>query len=106
MEQAFKTALKGCTSAADSSSLQSSDNAKPTCIEDVSSLIENAMSQYQQSRKAKTLKKWLTRLSMRLHFYGNIMDVLAQHHPEYVSLVWGAMKLLIVVRRENIFKAS
>lgn len=25
------------------------------------------------------------------------MDVLVQHHPEYVALAWGAMKLLFVV---------
>ncbi|KAI9687858.1 MAG: hypothetical protein M1822_001939 [Bathelium mastoideum] len=32
------------------------------------------------------------------------MDVLVQHHPEYVSLVWGAMKMLFgaVVEHENV----
>jgi len=30
-------------------------------------------------------------------YYGNIFDVLAQHHPEYVALAWGAMKFLLVV---------
>lgn len=36
-------------------------------------------------------------LSQRLLYYGNIMDVLVQHHPEYVSLVWGAMKFIFGV---------
>jgi hypothetical protein len=26
------------------------------------------------------------------------MDVLVEHHPEYVSLTWDAMKFLFVVR--------
>jgi hypothetical protein len=29
-------------------------------------------------------------------YYANIFDVLAQHHPEYVALAWGAMKFLFV----------
>ncbi|KAH9236311.1 hypothetical protein K456DRAFT_1748785 [Colletotrichum gloeosporioides 23] len=40
--------------------------------------------------------KWLQRLSTNIHHYSNILDVLVQHHPEYVSLVWGAMKFLFV----------
>jgi len=30
-------------------------------------------------------------------YYGKIMDTLAQHHPEYVALVWGAMKFVLIV---------
>ncbi|KAH8754146.1 hypothetical protein F5883DRAFT_431732 [Diaporthe sp. PMI_573] len=26
--------------------------------------------------------------------YGSVLDVLVQHHPEYTSLIWGAMKIL------------
>lgn len=29
--------------------------------------------------------------------YSDVLDVLAQHHPEYVSLVWGAFKFVFVV---------
>ncbi|KAH7125898.1 hypothetical protein EDB81DRAFT_201955 [Dactylonectria macrodidyma] len=29
-------------------------------------------------------------------FYGQILDVIAQHHPEYVSLAWGTIKFLLV----------
>ena len=28
---------------------------------------------------------------------GKVMDVLVQHHPEYVALAWGAMKLIFGV---------
>ena len=27
------------------------------------------------------------------------MDVMVQHHPEYVSLAWGAMKIVFGVRK-------
>ena len=43
--------------------------------------------------------KWLSKLSTRVNFYGNIMDVLVQHHPEYVALAWGGMKCLFVVSK-------
>ncbi|KAG4430645.1 hypothetical protein IFR05_013878 [Cadophora sp. M221] len=42
------------------------------------------------------IRQSLGRLSERLLFYGNIMDVLIQQHPEYVALVWGAMRFLVV----------
>ncbi|KAG9190518.1 hypothetical protein G6011_08606 [Alternaria panax] len=39
-------------------------------------------------------------------YYGKIMDTLAQHHPEYVALVWGAMKFVLtdVINRANLFE--
>jgi hypothetical protein len=40
---------------------------------------------------------WLTEISETLVYYGNIFDVMVQHHPEYVSLAWGTFKLLFVV---------
>jgi len=46
--------------------------------------------------KAKA-RLWLTGLSEKLVHYGNIFDVMVQHHPEYVSLAWGTFKLLFVV---------
>lgn len=56
----------------------------------------NVKREYESSRNQK-LKKWLARVSSRLMHYSNIFDVLAQHHPEYVALAWGAMKFLFVV---------
>ena len=46
--------------------------------------------------KAKA-RLWLTEISETLVYYGNIFDVMVQHHPEYVSLAWGTFKLLFVV---------
>ena len=52
---------------------------------------------YSQSRHHKA-RRWLNTFADRVVYYGNIMDVLVQHHPEYVSLAWGTFKLLFVVR--------
>jgi hypothetical protein len=43
---------------------------------------------------------WITvqQVSCRIMYYGKVLDVLAQHHPEYVALAWGAMKLVLMVR--------
>jgi len=30
-------------------------------------------------------------------FYAQVMDIMAQHHPEYVSLAWGLLKLVFIV---------
>ena len=42
-------------------------------------------------------RKWLVALSERITCYGQIFDVLVQHHPEYVALAWGAFKFVFVV---------
>ena len=62
-------------------------------LEDV---VKTARDNYASSRNKKA-SKWLERFSSRLMYYGNIFDVLSQHHPEYVALAWGAMKFLFVV---------
>jgi hypothetical protein len=31
-------------------------------------------------------------------YYGQVLDMLAQHHPEYVSLAWGTLKFILMVR--------
>ena len=42
-------------------------------------------------------RKWLVALSERVTYYGQIFDVLVQHHPEYVSLAWGTFKFVFTV---------
>lgn len=53
---------------------------------------------YENERSRSKTRRCLTNLSKRIYHYGNIMDVLVQHHPEYVSLAWGAMKFIFGVR--------
>lgn len=70
-----------------------------TSLEDVKEAVYSAANVYQaRASKSSTAYKWLTRLSTRIQTYGTVLDVLAQHHPEYVSLAWGAFKFLFTVR--------
>ena len=69
-----------------------------TSLEDVLTVVAIAKARFDLSHKNSRAKKWIGKVSMRIQYYGNIMDVLVQHHPEYVSLAWGAMKLFFVVR--------
>ena len=41
--------------------------------------------------------KWVTKLAERVMHYSKVMDVLAQYHPEYTALAWGAMKIILMV---------
>lgn len=43
------------------------------------------------------MRRCIEQVSERVHHYGNVLDVFVQHHPEYVSLAWGTMKLLVGV---------
>jgi hypothetical protein len=66
-------------------------------LEDVYELVNNAMSIYHSSQTHSKAKGWLRKFSSKVKIYGDILDVFVQHHPEYVSLIWGAMKLLFTV---------
>lgn len=50
-----------------------------------------------EAKATSKARKWLARFSSRVVFYGTVLDVLAQHHPEYVALAWGALKFLFMV---------
>jgi hypothetical protein len=49
-------------------------------------------------------RAWLERCSSRVMYYGKVIDTLAQHHPEYVALAWGAVKLVLMVN--NLFHVA
>lgn len=65
-------------------------------LQDFQNVVEEARKQYEAKPTSKAFN-WLTVFSKRAKYYGTILDVLAQHHPEYVSLVWGAFKLIFGV---------
>ena len=69
-----------------------------SCMEDVQSAVVDAKTRYDSGRQNHNVSMWLSKLSTRIGYYGNIMDVLVQHHPQYAALAWGAMKFLFVVR--------
>ena len=67
-------------------------------MEDVQSAVADAKARYDSGRQNNNVRMWLSKLQTRIGYYGNIMDVLVQHHPQYAALAWGAMKSLFVVR--------
>jgi len=71
---------------------------RATSMKELVEIITTTKLRYDNKHKDQKASKWLTKIATRVRFYGNIVDVLAQHHPEYVSLAWGAFKLLFVVR--------
>jgi hypothetical protein len=65
-------------------------------MDDVVQTVMQAQSEY-GNRTSSKARKWLSIFSARVTYYGAVLDVLVQQHPEYVSLAWGAMKFLFVV---------
>ncbi|KAJ9131624.1 Nacht domain protein [Pleurostoma richardsiae] len=67
-----------------------------TSMGDVQDAVVEAQKEYKSRSKDSKIRKWLNNASSRVMYYGAIFDMFAQHHPEYVSLAWGAMKFLFI----------
>ncbi|KAK3986597.1 hypothetical protein QBC44DRAFT_401975 [Cladorrhinum sp. PSN332] len=67
-----------------------------TSIHDIQSLVTESFNRYSNDHKFPKARKWLSRILATVHHYANIFDVFVQHHPEYVALAWGAMKVVLV----------
>jgi hypothetical protein len=67
-------------------------------MKDVHDKVGESAATYESQRKGSKARKWLASLSSRIQFYGTVIDVFAQHHPEYVALAWGSIKFLLTVR--------
>lgn len=67
-------------------------------LEDVQKAVNEAMAKYEAKAESSNTKKWLQRFSETVCHYSQVLDVFVQHHPEYVALAWGAMKLVFIVR--------
>ncbi|KAJ5719269.1 hypothetical protein N7493_007724 [Penicillium malachiteum] len=59
---------------------------KATPLDDVIYAVNQAKEHYIQNRSHSKIRQYLEHTTERIHHYGNIMDVLVQQHPEYVSL--------------------
>jgi hypothetical protein len=69
-------------------------------INDVYKIIEKARQKYTNKSTNHTGgRQWLEKLSERIMHYAPVLDALAQHHPEYVALAWGSVKLVLMVCR-------
>lgn len=70
-----------------------------TSIIDVQNAVEKAKREYEaKGQKRRTTLRWLSNLSLGIRHYSQALDMLAQHHPEYVALAWGAIKFVLTVR--------
>ncbi|KAH8890409.1 hypothetical protein GQ53DRAFT_824555 [Thozetella sp. PMI_491] len=58
--------------------------------------VRDAQTHYESRKGSSKVRQILVDVSLKIHHYNAIVDVLVQHHPEYVSLAWGAMKVLFV----------
>jgi hypothetical protein len=67
-------------------------------ITDVQEALLLAKQTYEKRSQQSKARKWIAKISQRVLHYGKIMDILANHHPEYVALVWGAMKFILTVQ--------
>jgi hypothetical protein len=71
-----------------------------TSIVDVENTVERAKREYEaKGQKRRAVMNWLNKLSLGIRYYSQALDMLAQHHPEYVALAWGAVKFVLTVRR-------
>ena len=66
-------------------------------IEEFRAIVNQAKDRYECRRQKGKARQWLSYFSSRLLYYGAVLDTLAQHHPEYVDLVWGAVKFVFIV---------
>ncbi|KAB2573619.1 hypothetical protein DBV05_g7730 [Lasiodiplodia theobromae] len=63
--------------------------------ENVLQIVSHLESEYNRhGYKRKKVLDCLYSFSARVAHYERILDTLAQHHPEYVSLAWGTLKLV------------
>jgi hypothetical protein len=92
---AFKDAVHICSTNFPPDEVQAWMNNKVGST-DLLKEVNKARTMYQDRRHCKA-RKWLTRLSARITLYGSVLDVLAQHHPEYVALAWGSIKFVVIV---------
>ncbi|CAI0648746.1 unnamed protein product [Colletotrichum noveboracense] len=65
-------------------------------IEDVRSALDKALEEYKERAKSSKARDLLADCSSRLMYYAAVLDTFSQHHPEYVSLAWGAFKFLFI----------
>lgn len=65
-------------------------------ISDVQGAVAQALKEYRDRSKGSKVQEWLVSCSAKVMHYGQILDTFSNHHPEYVSLAWGAMKFLFM----------
>lgn len=82
------------------------DTLEPTRLQDLICEVSKARIYYDSKNQHSAVRKGLIAFSKRVQHYGKVLDVIAQHHPEYVSLAWGTMKLIFGVGSESFQSAK
>ncbi|RAR04552.1 hypothetical protein DDE82_004509 [Stemphylium lycopersici] len=103
--EAYQNAVKKLEDELHVSLDASSSSAPSASAKDVLAVVETARLKYEEKSKEHTgMQKSLERLSSRILYYSKVLDTLAQHHPEYVALAWGALKLVLtgIINRANL----
>ncbi|KAL6832787.1 hypothetical protein V8C40DRAFT_235976 [Trichoderma camerunense] len=93
-ERAFRFAIKQFTADNKLSGEELRLLKCTTSVDDVQRVVADSMARYEQPGKHVKIKKWLQKAASMMNYYTNILEVFMQHHPEYVALVWGVMKIL------------
>lgn len=85
-----------------SNSLSSDEKAllgKKSSFQDVEKTVSDAFTKYEAKSEASKTRKWLLKASESICHCGQVLDVFVHHHPEYISLAWGLMKVMFIVSR-------
>jgi hypothetical protein len=78
--------------------------SQATSIEDVQLIVQESLGKYLDKQDSSKTRKWLRKTAETVSHYDSVLDTFVQHHPEYVALVWGLMKLLFMVCFRQIHK--
>jgi hypothetical protein len=73
------------------------DGLKATTLQDLVAEVAKARTIYDDKKKYPKTSKRIVSFSQRIAYYGKVLDVMVQHHPEYVSLAWGSLKFVFGV---------
>ena len=95
--QAFVAAAKRFSSTLDKTGEASELIRNAASMRDIQALIGKSKNKYENEKRFPKARKWLGRAASTIHHYSSVIDVFAQISPEYVSLVWGSMKLILTV---------
>lgn len=100
--EAYQSALKFLGSEFSDSKHAREILSGKTSTEDVEATVRMIKDGYEmRSERKRDVCNWLQKLSGRIMYYSGVLDALAQHHPEYVSLAWGTIKFVLMVSQDS-----
>ncbi|KAI4612434.1 hypothetical protein J4E80_007167 [Alternaria sp. BMP 0032] len=96
--EAYQTAIKHLERELGISLGGTVPNGLGASANDFLGVVEEAKRKYDEKSKEHTgMRHSLEKISSRIMHYSKVLDMWAQHHPEYVALAWGAVKLVLTI---------